>query len=113
MRAREDLLDRERLRDVVLRAAAQAAQPRRQLALLRQEDEGDVRAVRKRLHRFEEAPAVHSRHHDVRDDQIGPLMLDERDRLPGVASGARLEPLAEKASDRMSSTSWLSSTMRT
>jgi len=65
----------ERLGDVILGPHALAALDIFMLTFGGEEDEGDVHPVWLGPHRPEEIIAIHTRHHDVGDDQVGRARL--------------------------------------
>jgi hypothetical protein len=83
--AGDDLVEAERLGDVVVAADGEA----RDLVfgvVLRREEE-DRRRVARRAEALGDAEAVHVGEHHVEDDQIGLLFQDGRDGLRPVADG--------------------------
>ena len=95
--ARDDLVEAERLGDVVVAAGVEA----RDLVfglVLRGEEE-DRRGVAGAAEALGDAEPVHVGEHHVEDDQVGLLLEDGRDRLGAVGHGLHLETRESEARD--------------
>src|SRR5690606_27173105 len=102
--AGEDVLDVERLRDVVVDAVGEALGAGGVVGLGREEDEGDGGGALVAAQRGQQREPVHPRHHDVRDDEVGDLLLDEGEGLLPVLGRAHdvalPDPVLEEAPER-------------
>ncbi|OEI67493.1 Transcriptional regulator (modular protein) [Curtobacterium sp. ER1/6] len=88
--ARDDLVEGERLRDVVVTADREPGDL--VLGVVLRGEEQDRRGVARRPEALGDAEAVHVGEHDVEDDQVGLLLEHGGDRLGTVADRADGEP---------------------
>ena len=95
--ARDDLVEAERLGDVVVAAGVEAGDLVLGLVLRREEE--DRRGVAGAAQALGDAEPVHVGEHHVEDDQVGFLLEDGRDRLGAVGDGPDLEPGESEARD--------------
>ena len=90
---RQQFVRAERLGDIVDGAELEAAHDVRRLGLGRQEDDRNFTPRGRSLDALACFKAVHLRHHDVEEDQIGPNALQRLERLPAVDGDADLVSL--------------------
>jgi hypothetical protein len=99
--SREQLLERERLRQVVVRAGIEALDPVLDLRPRREHQDGQAAASP--ADRAADLEAVHARHQDVEDDRVRlGLGLEARQRIAAVLGELDLVPLElERAAQRL------------
>ena len=95
--AGDDLVEAERLGDVVVAAGVQARDL--VLGLVLGGEEEDRRGVAGAAQPLRDAEAVHVGEHDVEDDEVGLFLEHGRDRLGAVGDGPDLESGESQARD--------------
>ena len=89
--ARQQLLPRERLGDVIIRPHPEPLHPARHLPHGGEEQERDLGGLGPGPDRLAELPPVHDRHDDVRDDHVRPLVARLLQSLLAVSCQDDLE----------------------
>src|SRR5207253_8016535 len=86
----------DRLRQEVVGAGLEAAQPVGDIGQRRHHDDGNVGGLRVGLQPATDLETVHLRHHDVEQDEIGQLGGGDRQRARPVRAGQDIEILARE-----------------